>query len=119
MTLCDWVSEGNIEKVKTFLFQDLEGVLNFKDELGRTGLHWAADGGNLELTELFLNSGARVNDQDVDGQTPLHYACTCGHERIIQILLQHGADPKISDMEGQTPLQIEGGLIESFMNMKV
>eukprot|EP01126_Amoeba_proteus_P004981 TRINITY_DN1163_c0_g2_i3.p2 TRINITY_DN1163_c0_g2~~TRINITY_DN1163_c0_g2_i3.p2 ORF type:complete len:101 (+),score=21.89 TRINITY_DN1163_c0_g2_i3:578-880(+) len=63
MTLCDWVSEGNIEKVKTFLFQDLEGVLNFKDELGRTGLHWAADGGNLELTELFLNSGARVNDQ--------------------------------------------------------
>jgi ankyrin repeat protein len=61
---CHQVSDGDIEIVKKLL-DCRPDLVQFKDEEGRTGLHWASDGGNLELVELFLKFGADPNAQVV------------------------------------------------------
>jgi len=46
------------------------GLLNERDELGRTPLHDAADAGNVELTRLFIQHGADPKIQCNKGLTP-------------------------------------------------
>eukprot|EP01127_Copromyxa_protea_P012570 TRINITY_DN3299_c0_g1_i2.p2 TRINITY_DN3299_c0_g1~~TRINITY_DN3299_c0_g1_i2.p2 ORF type:complete len:240 (-),score=54.50 TRINITY_DN3299_c0_g1_i2:159-878(-) len=104
-TICDRVSDGDVEIVEDLLRQN-PTLVNFKDEGGMTGLHWAADGGNLALIELFLNHGANPNDQDEEGQTALHFAVICEHHEAASLLVARGADPNIQDLEGNTPTSL-------------
>lgn len=91
----DWISEGNVDKVKSLVQADssllakksvssspstssflLSSSLNFassffpssthlffRDDDGRTALHWAVDGGHLSLARFLLEQGAQVNAQ--------------------------------------------------------
>ncbi|XP_068209018.1 acyl-CoA-binding domain-containing protein 6-like [Palaemon carinicauda] len=96
----DWVKENDIPKVKCLS----DKTLSDTDENGMTLLHWAADRGYLEMTEVLLEKGIDVNSQDTDGQTALHYAVSCGHQAVIRALLSHGADLNIADADGQLPM---------------
>ena len=50
------------------------------DEMCMTPLHYAADRGNLEMTQLLIDCGANVNNVDNDGNIPLMNAIICEYE---------------------------------------
>ena len=50
--LCQFASEGNVDMVLKLLNQGVEA--QFADEDGETGLHFAADGGHLDVVSLLL-----------------------------------------------------------------
>lgn len=66
---------------------------------GRTGLHWAAQEGNVEIVKLLIESGANVNIMDENAQTPLYIACAENHIDVVRVLLEHNA---IVDLTGDT-----------------
>jgi len=65
----------------------------------------ASDGGHLEIVELLLARGARLNDRaDFNGKTALHFAVEKGYLDIAGALLHAGANKEITDVDGFTPL---------------
>ena len=77
--------------------------LRLADECGRTALHWAADGGHVQVATALIKMGADVDAVDDDGQTALHYAATCERAEMCRLLLESGADPDAEDADGDTP----------------
>jgi ankyrin repeat protein len=83
---------GEVERLLSVGYQP-----NEFDELGKTPLHYAAEGGHLQVIELLITSGADVNanDERVIGNTALReVAANCSYE-VAKILIDAGADPTI------------------------
>lgn len=78
--------------------------VNMRDENGRTGLHWAAEKGNVRCTAILAESGADLNIKDRNGMAPLTIACINGNYEAAVILLKHNAEVNCRDSEGHTPL---------------
>uniref|UniRef100_A0A671PXX4 Uncharacterized protein n=1 Tax=Sinocyclocheilus anshuiensis TaxID=1608454 RepID=A0A671PXX4_9TELE len=74
--------------------------INTVDSLGRTGLHVAASGGNVECLKLLLNSGAALNKKDNFGRSPLHYTSVNGSYLCTVALVKAGADVNELDVNG-------------------
>uniref|UniRef100_A0A8B9C696 Ankyrin repeat domain 44 n=1 Tax=Anser brachyrhynchus TaxID=132585 RepID=A0A8B9C696_9AVES len=74
------------------------------DSFGRTCLHAAAAGGNVECIKLLQSSGADFNKKDKCGRTPLHYAAANCHFHCIETLVTTGANINETDDWGRTPL---------------
>uniref|UniRef100_A0A8U7NVW5 Ankyrin repeat domain 52 n=1 Tax=Corvus moneduloides TaxID=1196302 RepID=A0A8U7NVW5_CORMO len=78
--------------------------INTPDNLGRTCLHAAASGGNVECLNLLLSSGADLRRRDKFGRTPLHYAAANGSYQCTVTLVTAGASACEADGKGCTPL---------------
>ena len=80
-------------------------LVEAKDDMGRTALHWAAraDEFNLELGRLLIDKGADLNARDANGIVPLHSLAYRGHYDGAVLLLQSGAELDIRDPSGLTP----------------
>ncbi|KAK2516478.1 hypothetical protein Q9233_013769 [Columba guinea] len=78
--------------------------INTPDNLGRTCLHAAASGGNVECLNLLLSSGADLRRRDKFGRTPLHYAAANGSYQCTVTLVTAGASINEADCKGCTPL---------------
>ncbi len=73
--LFDYVSQGKVIKVKSFLKRHQRFDLNVVTERRqRTFLHVACASGDDAVLRVLLKHGARVDVQDNDGETPLHLA---------------------------------------------
>ncbi|XP_044759632.1 uncharacterized protein LOC123317262 [Coccinella septempunctata] len=70
-----------------------------RDELGRSALHLAAQGGHAPVVRLLLGVAApkEVDSPDGDGCTALQRAAADGHEEVIKLLLARGADADKQD----------------------
>ena len=71
---------------------------------GYAALHKIASGGNPNIAEMLLNSGAIVDLKSYGGLTPLHVAASAGNKDVIDILLQHKANINAQDSAETTPL---------------
>lgn len=78
--------------------------INTPDNFGRTCLHAAASGGNVECLNLLLSSGTDLNKRDKMGRTPLHYAAANGRYQCTVTLVSAGAEVNEPDRTGCTPL---------------
>uniref|UniRef100_A0A452H5L6 Uncharacterized protein n=1 Tax=Gopherus agassizii TaxID=38772 RepID=A0A452H5L6_9SAUR len=78
--------------------------INTPDNLGRTCLHAAASGGNVECLNLLLSSGTDLRRRDKFGRTPLHYAAANGSYQCTVTLVTAGASINETDCKGCTPL---------------
>ncbi|CAB1329969.1 unnamed protein product [Coregonus sp. 'balchen'] len=78
--------------------------INTPDNFGRTCLHAAASGGNVECLNLLLSSGTDLNQRDQSGRTPLHYAAANGRYQCTVTLVSAGAEVNEPDHTGCTPL---------------
>lgn len=78
---------------------------------GMTALHWAATRGDLPLTELLVDAGARLEPTTRLGRyTPLHIAAMEGHGAVVGALLEAGANPHArTSSGGATPLHLAAG----------
>jgi ankyrin repeat protein len=76
---------------------------------GWTPLHYAAASGDVDIAQLLLARGARVDavSPAASGKyTPLMMAAREGHEDCALFLLGQGADPQLKNGEGLTAAQI-------------
>ncbi|XP_043852780.1 LOW QUALITY PROTEIN: ankyrin repeat and protein kinase domain-containing protein 1 [Dromiciops gliroides] len=99
------VTEGNVEKVKLLLSQDVDVGLPNQPE-GYTPLILAVQDHSSDLCMLLLRQGANPNLVDEDGWAPLHFAAQNGDDRTARLLLDHGARVDAQEHEGWTALHL-------------
>jgi len=110
--VCYFASLNNLDEIRKLIRSGVN--VNFKDEEGRSALHWSVDRGHKEAATLLLNDfKADVNLQDNEGQTSLHYACVCERSDLVLLLLGHGADVHLKDTSGETCLAMASPTIQN------
>jgi len=99
--------DGAVRRLENLMPHVLQfDVLDEPDRHGFTALQWAAWEGHLEVAQLLLSSGAKVNVADSDLQTPLYNAALEGHGGIVSLLLRYNAAVDQADADGETPLAV-------------
>jgi len=75
-----------------------------RDRLGRTAVHYAAGGGDVDGLRALLVEGADPGVADGNGWTPLHFAAQAQVPAAVEVLLGRGAAVDVVDRHGNTPL---------------
>jgi uncharacterized protein len=83
-----------------------EGNPNMVDEHSRTGLHYAAMNGNLQIIAILIKANAKLNVEDPLGDTALHLAADRSQTEAAKLLLDVGAKVDPQNKDGMTPLMI-------------
>lgn len=85
------------------------GLIDAKDDYGRTALHFAAEKGHTAIAQLLIRSfgGSLVFMEDSFKVTPLHLAAKEGHRDMVRCLVgQGGLSLGTSrDLCGNTPVR--------------
>ncbi|ETW06352.1 hypothetical protein H310_02632 [Aphanomyces invadans] len=71
-------------------------IVRARDVHGNTPLHYAAEGGYVNVCEFLLEHGAYINEQNVRGEAPLHFAISSMHESVCELLVRRKADVTIA-----------------------
>lgn len=91
------ISRGDISTVRKLISKDKTLVNQHatkffsSDLVDASPLHWAAYFDHLEITELLLKNGAKINSADQKGFTPIQIAHSRGNEDVVALLKKHGA----------------------------
>eukprot|EP00927_Polykrikos_kofoidii_P015904 TRINITY_DN1712_c0_g4_i1.p1 TRINITY_DN1712_c0_g4~~TRINITY_DN1712_c0_g4_i1.p1 ORF type:complete len:1097 (+),score=221.02 TRINITY_DN1712_c0_g4_i1:195-3485(+) len=94
---------GNVEAVRYILSNSAD--VGAADEAGLTALHAAAQDGHIEVCELLLHAGSRVDaDSGAKARTALHLAAANGHREVCAALLLNKAGANILDGDGESAL---------------
>ena len=83
-----------------------EGSAMLSTFVGAQPLHFATANGDVELVNLLLDRGAKINAATQDGWTVLHFACLRGDEGLVQLLLDRDADVSMTTSSGVSALSI-------------
>ncbi|GJM97876.1 hypothetical protein PR202_ga14836 [Eleusine coracana subsp. coracana] len=79
--------------------------VNAVDHTGQTALHWSAVRGHIQVAELLLKEGAKVDAADLYGYQMTHVAAQYGQTAFIyHIVAKWNADPDVPDNDGRSPL---------------
>merc|ERR1711924_164133 len=73
------------------------------DNDGRTALHCACADGALEVVQVMVQEGARMDIQDDDGYKPIHHAVLNNHDEIVKFLLVQTAMQRLNEEAAQAP----------------
>jgi len=113
--VADAAARGDVETVRSLVKQGAD--VNAAQGDGMTALHWAAEEGSLELAEVLIYAGARVDALTRLGSyTPLHLASQRGHPAVVKALLAARADANAPTTTGAVrPLHFaaESGSVEA------
>ncbi|MBW3540608.1 MAG: ankyrin repeat domain-containing protein [Planctomycetes bacterium] len=85
--------DGRLDDLRAMLARDPD-LVRKRDSIGRTPLHYAAEGNRPEAVEFLAAQEADVEAQDNLGDTPLRAAAVTGALDAAKKLIQLGADPK-------------------------
>ena len=104
--LLEATRRGDVAAVRSLLDEGADPNVAQGD--GLTALHLAAQEGNLEIVEVLLGAGAKVEAKTRIGDfTPLHLASGGAHATVALMLIEAGADPgAMSTTSGVTPLHL-------------
>ena len=104
---------GDLEAVRCLL--DSGARVDEPDGLGKTALHAAIEGANVDVIAFLIDRGANVNGAPGDEWTPLFHAIDVEGDAASQLgvlpsvatiprlLLKRGADPRRPGLNGQRP----------------
>ena len=92
--------------IKTHSKENLNELVNGKDENGFSPLHVALRYGNYNAVQTLLENGADINYSTNDGYYPIHRAATKIDSNILKLILNQSTNLKIDlqDAVGNTPL---------------
>lgn len=97
--ISDAVRRGDADAVRTLLRDGADVNASAGD--GMTALHWAADGGEVEIAAILIAAGANVDAVTRLGDyTPVHLASRQGTASLIEALLEAGANPNSNSTAG-------------------
>ncbi|KAL8624340.1 hypothetical protein ACOMHN_044771 [Nucella lapillus] len=92
------VIENDLPAVKSLLEQDKDLIQ--AEEQGVSALHLAANQGHLQVVQLLVDNGAKIDLKDSDGDTPI--LAGMKHKQVAEYLLKKGCDVTIANDNGQT-----------------
>lgn len=72
-------------------------VLNNRNGIGETMLHWYCIEGEPKVIKQIINLGFDVNTTNDSRKTPLFECATIERWDVVELLLRFGADPYIKD----------------------
>ncbi|KAL5664699.1 hypothetical protein ACJX0J_024807, partial [Zea mays] len=79
--------------------------VNAIDHTGQTALHWSAVRGHVQVAELLLKEGAKVDATDLYGYQTTHVAAQYGQTTFLcHIVAKWNADHDVPDNDGRSPL---------------
>lgn len=93
----------DLAKAESMIAAD-RGLLNARNSLGETVLHWLAIENALAEVRLLIRLGADVNCINESGRTPLMEIAMLGLEDMCRLLLEHGANVRHVSDEGESAL---------------
>lgn len=79
------------------------------EDFASTALLSQAEKVQINIAELLIDSGARVNSRNPTKQTPLMLAAMYGRDFLVAYLLLKGADMSLEDSSGQTAEKLAKG----------
>jgi ankyrin repeat protein len=97
-------ARGNLDEVNVCLTRKYP--VNRFDDIGKTPLHYAVEGGHIEIVDRLIACGANVNAHDERhiGNTPLSDNVRHCSYAMAKRLIQAGANPSIPGWMGLTAL---------------
>ncbi len=100
------IKNENIEIMKYLLENGAD--VNIKDMSGYSPLMnlISFDKNNLDMIDLLINNGAKLEDINNNGATPLILACYHFNTQVIKHLVDKNANVNATDFFGGTPLTI-------------
>lgn len=103
--------DGNLIRVQRLIDLDKRPTAQYINErlenLGRTGLHEAAEQGHTAIVDLLLKFGADGYVADQREQLPLHVAAERGYDRIVKCLVaKFPGSLHLKDCCGRTALHL-------------
>lgn len=96
-SVCKLQAEGFLEKGVT------PGI---KDKEGRTGAHFSASRGELEMLQFLHSKGVDIDAEDKTGRSPLHFAALRDHESAVVFLASKAAWVDSCDATDCSPLHL-------------
>ena len=103
LRVVDAAKRGDKAAVRSLLKQHVD--VNASQPDGATAISWAAYRDDLEMADLLISAGAKVNVANEDSsETPLLLACANGSAGMVDKLLKAGANPNAATWAGETPL---------------
>lgn len=99
--LLEACKDGDTIEVKALM---QNGAPFTTDWLGTSPLHFAAQQGHADTTEVLLKAGVSRDTRTKVERTPLHIASQEGHVDIVRLLITYGADLDAKDLLRMTPL---------------
>jgi ankyrin repeat protein len=99
--------------VKELLQHDI--IIDAINNKGMTSLHFAVYSGNLDVVQLLIENGAKVEMKSYrEYTTPLHIACQRNFKDIAKLLIENGADVNAGNILKRTPLHMaaENGRVD-------
>ena len=91
--VADAAMRGDRQAVRAALTRKAD--VNVAQVDGSTALHWAVERDDLELADLLIRAGARVDARTREGVMPMQLAAVNGSAQMIDRLLKAGADPNL------------------------
>jgi ankyrin repeat protein len=99
--LIDACISGNLAAARHLLDDGVD--VNWKTKEGRTALIQAGQYGHVEIVELLLDRGAKINlESDAGRWTSLMGASYYGNRDCARLLLERGADMSMKDINRMT-----------------
>jgi len=99
------IQDGIVSELRDYLLDNNNvKIINNLDEEGVSLLHLAARWNRVEMTQILIDHGARVNIRLKDGSTPLHVAARFNCPPVAEVLLKSGAKPSLVDALNNTAL---------------
>eukprot|EP00005_Dracoamoeba_jomungandri_P006574 CAMPEP_0174277368 /NCGR_PEP_ID=MMETSP0439-20130205/60892_1 /TAXON_ID=0 /ORGANISM="Stereomyxa ramosa, Strain Chinc5" /LENGTH=949 /DNA_ID=CAMNT_0015369679 /DNA_START=1045 /DNA_END=3890 /DNA_ORIENTATION=- len=83
-----YCATGQITLVKEIL-ERKEDIIDARDDLGNTPLHYASFSGHLDTVIYLISSGSKINETNKFNLTPYHYSSLRGHHHISLFLVQY------------------------------
>ncbi|MFM9904076.1 MAG: ankyrin repeat domain-containing protein [Pyrinomonadaceae bacterium] len=100
------VADEDVEAVRDLLVKG-ERVNAKEDSYSKiTPLFVAVEQGNVDIVELLLNFGAKVNARDKQKQTPLMRLDGESTPELVDLMIRHGAKVNLTDEQGNTALTL-------------
>jgi len=104
-----WASKEGLDKVLLVLIETkgvIKEIVNVKDRIGKTALHYASLNGHAIAVRILLENGADPEIPAACTMTALHLAALCGHVAVVRELLDHNAVVDSLTLDARTPLHI-------------
>jgi len=107
-----YAAKNNDKELMSKLISHDHINVNYRDEFGRTALHYAMSKKHLDIAQLLLNSGADPAIPDAEGNTFLHLAAKIGSSSILTAILHLRPDLDINatNLARDTPALIAAKL---------